>query len=176
LIVRDVLGWPASETASLLKTSVAAANSALQRARATMREHLPARRADWSAGETSAAERAILERFIDAHERCDAVAAVAIAAQDLRITMPPNRSCFEGFETIAPLLERALGEGRDGDWRLVQTQANRMPTAASYLRRPGDSEFRAFKFDVLRIEDGVIAEITTFGAALFPAFGLPPTL
>ena len=44
------------------------------------------------------------------------------------------------------------------------------------LRRPGDSEFRAFKFDVLRIEDGIIAEITTFGAGLFPAFGLPPTL
>ena len=51
-----------------------------------------------------------------------------------------------------------------------------MPTAASYLRRPGDSEFRAFKFDVLRVVDGRIAEITTFGIELFPAFGLPPTL
>ena len=176
LIVRDVLGWPASETASLLETSVAAANSALQRARATMQEYLPARRAEWSAGEPSAEERALLERFIDAHERCDAAAAVAIAAQDLRITMPPNPFFFEGLETIAPLLERAFGEDRDGDWRLVPTQANRMPTAASYLRRPGDSEFRAFKFDVLRIEDGVIAEITTFGPALFPVFGLPSTL
>ena len=176
LIVRDVLGWPASESASLLATSVAAANSALQRARATMREHLPARRAEWSAGEPSAEERALLERFMDAHERCDAVAAVAIAAQDIRITMPPNMLCFEGLEAIAPLIERALGEDRDGDWRLVPTQANRMPTAASYLRRPGDTEFRAFKFDVLRIEDGAIAEITTFGAGLFPAFGLPPSL
>jgi RNA polymerase sigma-70 factor (ECF subfamily) len=54
--------------------------------------------------------------------------------------------------------------------------ANRMPTAASYLRRPGDTEFRAFKFDVLRIEDDQIAEITTFGTTLFPAFGLPPVL
>lgn len=176
LIVRDVLGWPASETASLLQTSVAAANSALQRARATMQEHLPARRAEWSAGEPRAAERALLARFIDAHERCDAAAAVAIAAQDIRITMPPNPFCFEGLAAIAPLLARALGEDRDGDWRLVPTQANRMPTAASYLRRPGDSAFRAFKLDVLRIEDGVIAEITTFGAGLFPAFGLPPTL
>jgi RNA polymerase sigma-70 factor (ECF subfamily) len=176
LLVRDVLGWPASETASLLETSVAAANSALQRARATMQEHLPARRAEWSAGEPSAEELALLERFIDAHERCDAAAAVAIASQDIRITMPPNPFCFEGLEAIAPLLERAFGEDRDGDWRLVPTRANRMPTAASYLRRPGDSEFRAFKFDVLRIEDGVIAEITTFGAGLFPAFGLPPTL
>jgi RNA polymerase sigma-70 factor (TIGR02960 family) len=176
LIVRDMLGWPASETASLLETSVAAANSALQRARATMQEHLPARRAEWSAREPSAEGRALLARFIDAHERCDAAAAVAIAAPDMRITMPPNPFHFEGLAAIAPLLERAFGEERDGDWRLVPTQANRMPTAASYLRRPGDSAFRAFKLDVLRIEHGVIAEITTFGAGLFPAFGLPPTL
>ena len=58
----------------------------------------------------------------------------------------------------------------------MPTTANRMPAAASYLRRPGDTEFRAFKFDVLRIEDGQIAEITTFGADLFPAFGLQLTL
>ena len=175
-IVRDVLGWPARETASLLETSVAAANSALQRARATMQEHLPAHRAEWPARELSDEERALLERFIDAHERCDAAAVVALSAQDIRITMPPNPFHFEGIEAFAALLERGFGEDRDGDWRLVPTQANRMPTAASYLRRPGDSEFRAFKFDVLRIEDGEIAEITTFGAALFPAFGLPPTL
>ena len=176
LILRDVLGWPADETASLLETSVAAANSALQRARATMQEHLPARRTDWPAAAPTAEERALLERFIDAHERCDAEAALAIAAPDLRITMPPDLMRFDGLDAIRPLLERAFGEDRDGDWRLVPTQANRMPTAASYLRRPGDSVFRAFKFDVLRIEDGAIAEITTFGAGLFPAFGLRPTL
>ncbi|MHB8646890.1 MAG: RNA polymerase subunit sigma-70 [Thermomicrobiales bacterium] len=176
LIARDVLGWPASQTASLLDTSVAAANSALQRARATMQEHLPARRAEWSAREPSTEERALLARFIDAHERCDAAAAVSIASQDIRITMPPNPFCFEGLGAIAPLLARAFGENRDGDWRLVPTRANRMPTAASYLRRPGDSAFRAFKLDVLRVEGGVIVEITTFGTVLFPAFGLPPTL
>jgi RNA polymerase sigma-70 factor (ECF subfamily) len=176
LIARDVLGWPANETASLLETSVAAANSALQRARATMQGHLPSRRAEWPAREPSDGERALLVRFIDAHERCDAAAVVAIAAQDIRITMPPNPFRFEGLAAFTPLLERAFGEERDGDWRLVPTQANRMPTAASYLRRPGDSQFRAFKLDVLRIEEGAIAEITTFGAALFPAFGLPPTL
>ena len=76
-------GWPASETAAALGTSVAAANSALQRARATMQSHLPGQRAEWSAGEPSAAERELLEQFIAAHERLDAEAAVAIAARDL---------------------------------------------------------------------------------------------
>jgi RNA polymerase sigma-70 factor (TIGR02960 family) len=89
LIARDVLGWPAIETASLLETSVAAANSALQRARATMQEHLPAQRSEWTAGEPSAEERALLVQFIDAHQRGDAALAVSIASQDLRITMPP---------------------------------------------------------------------------------------
>jgi RNA polymerase sigma-70 factor (TIGR02960 family) len=176
LLARDVLGWPAAETASLLETSVAAANSALQRARTTLQAHLPSRRADWSAGVPSDEERALLGQFIDAHERCDAAAAMALVARDLRISMPPDGLLFEGLEVIAPLLERAFGPARDGDWRLVPTRANRMPTAASYLRRPGDTQFRAFKFDLLRIDNGAIAEITTFGAALFPAFGLPPVL
>ncbi len=95
---------------------------------------------------------------------------------DIRVTMPPHPVCFDGVEAIAPLLERAFGPDRDGDWRLLPTRANRMPAAASYLRRPGDSVFRPFKFDVLRIEGSVIGEITTFGPALFPAFGLPATL
>jgi RNA polymerase sigma-70 factor (ECF subfamily) len=90
--------------------------------------------------------------------------------------MPPNLAVYEGIDEVAPLLQHAFVDQPDGDWRLVPTQANRMPTAASYLRRPGDTEFRAFKFDVLRISDGAIAEITTFGDKLFPAFGLPPTL
>ena len=171
-----MLGWPASQTADLLDMSVAAANSALQRARATMREHLPARRGDWSAGRLSATERELLDQFIDAHERCDAAAAVAIAARDIRVTMPPYSLCYDGVDAIAPLLDRAFGPDREGDWRLVPTAANRMPAAASYLRRPGDSQYRAFKIDVLRVDGGVIREITTFGAALFPAFGLPPAI
>ena len=173
LIARDVLGWPASETASALGTSVAAANSALQRARATMQSHLPPRRTEWSAHEPSAQERALLEQFIAAHERLDAEAAIAVAAQDLRITMPPNPSIFDGRDAIRPLMADAAAMG---DWRLFPVAANRMPAAASYLRRPGDSQFRAFKLDVMRVEAGLIAEVTTFGAELFPAFGLAPTL
>lgn len=173
LIARDVLGWPASETAGLLETSVAAVNSALQRARATMAEHLPAQRAEWSAGAVGAEERELLRQFIDAHERCDVAAAVQIAARDIRITMPPYPYRYVGTDAMVPLMARA---GDEGTWRLVPTTANRMPTAASYLRRPGDSEFRAFKLDVMRIGNGRIAEITTFGPALFPSFGLAQTL
>jgi len=173
LIARDVLGWPASEIASALDTSVPAVNSALQRARATMSAHLGPRRADWSAGEPTAEERALLDKFIDAHERGDAALAVSIASEELRITMPPAPMLFQGLETIGPLLQNAL---REGDWRLVATTANRMPTAASYLRAPGDTIHRAFKLDVLRVVDGKITEITTFGPALFPQFGLPATL
>lgn len=176
LLARDVLGLTAAETAELLDTSIAAANSALQRARVTMQKHLPSHRTDWERREPSADERTLLAQFIDAHERCDAEAAIAAAASDIRITMPPLPMCFNGLAHVAELIERAFGPDREGDWRLVPTNANRMAAAASYLRRPGDTEFRAFKMDVLRVEDGAIAEITTFGHALFPAFGLPAIL
>lgn len=175
-IARDVLGWPASDTAEALAISVAAANSALQRARLTMHQQLPSRRTDWAAHELTAEERQLLDRFIDAHERCDAAAAIAIAATDIRVTMPPVPACFDGIDAVSGLLVRAFGPERDGDWRLVPTSVNRMPAAASYLRRPGDSLFRAFKLDVLRIDGRQIDEITTFGISLFPALGLPDVL
>ncbi len=176
LLVRDVLGRPAEETAGLLETSVAAANSALQRARATMRQHLPERRSQWPARRPSAEERELLEKFIDAHERCDAAAAVAVTSQDIRVTMPPYPWCFDGLDALMPLMERAMGPDRDGDWRLVPTGANRMPAAASYLRRWDDGEFRAMKLDVLRTDGDRIVEITTFGPTMFPGFGLPMIL
>ena len=100
--------------------------------------------------------------------------AVALAREDIRVTMPPYPMVYDGVDAIRPLLEQGLTE--PGEWRLVATRANRMPAAACYLRAHGETEFRAFKIDVLRIEDGRIAEITTFGNALFPAFGLAPTL
>src|SRR4029079_19350995 len=144
LVARDVLGWSANEAAELLDTSVAAANSAGQRARATMQQHLPARRSEWSAPDLDEEERSLLERFIDAHERCDAAAAIAIAGEDIRLTMPPAPFCFEGIDAIGPSLATAFGVEREGDWRLVPTQANRMPAAASHPRRLGDSGISAF--------------------------------
>ncbi len=172
LIARDVLGWPASETAAALGTSVAAANSALQRARATLQAYLPPSRADWSAAEPSAQEQALLAAFIDAHERLDAEAAIALAAQDLRITMPPFPQRFDRPEAIRSLMAEATTMG---EWRVLPAAANRMPAAAGYLRPPGEAIFRAFKLDVIRVQAGLIAEVTTFNAELFPAFGLPAT-
>jgi RNA polymerase sigma-70 factor (ECF subfamily) len=177
LILRDVLEWSAAEAAALLDTSVAAANSALQRARATLREQLPERRADRSASaDLSADERALLHGFIETHERGDTAAAAAMLRDDVRVTMPPNPWLYEGREAIMGLMVTAFDRESMGDWRLVPTRANRQPAAASYLRRPGDSVYRAFKLDVLRVEDGAIAEITTFHSDLFAAFGLAETL
>ena len=175
-IVRDVLGWPADQTAGLLGTSVAAANSALQRARSTMQQNLATRRSEWSAPALGAQDKELLEKFIDAHERGDAAAAVAVAAQEIRITMPPYPFLYEGIDAMKSLLDRAFGSGQEGDWRLLPTAANRMPAAGSYLRRWGDSRFRPFKIDVLHTRGGLIAEVTTFGPGLFPAFGLPDVL
>jgi RNA polymerase sigma-70 factor (TIGR02960 family) len=172
LILRDVLDWSASETASLLEMSVAAANSALQRARATLEERLPARGLEASAADPS--ERELLERLVDAHERADVAAAVALMRDDIRVTMPPNPWCFEGLDAVRPILEEGLPG--PGTWRLVLTRANRMPAAATYLRTWDDTEYRAFKIDVIRIEGGKVAEFTTFDNSLFEAFGLPATL
>jgi hypothetical protein len=87
--------------------------------------------------------------------------------------MPPHPWVFDGRDAVAKLAREGLSPD---EWRLVPTRANRMPTAASYHRAPGDTEWRAFKLDVIRVKDAKIAEITTFDATLFPAFGLPPTL
>jgi RNA polymerase sigma-70 factor (TIGR02960 family) len=176
LLLRDVQGWPAVETAQMLDMSVAAANSALQRARATLREQLPERSADWASTEPTLEERDLLAKFIDTHQREDAHGAIALMREDIRITMPPHPWCFNGIAEVGPMLVAAFGPDRPGDWRLLPTMANRMPTAASYLRAPSHAEFRAFKFDVIRVAGGKVAEVTTFGPELFPAFGLPLTL
>jgi RNA polymerase sigma-70 factor (ECF subfamily) len=172
LILRDVLGWSAVEAAAMLEISVPAANSALQRARASIGDELPEPRPS----ELTEAERRLLEGFIDTHERADTAGAVALMREDIRVTMPPHPFLYEGRDALAPLLERAFGADSLGDWKLVPTAVNRMPAAASYLRRPGDSLYRAFKLDVLRERDGLAAEITTFDAALFDALGLPAVL
>jgi RNA polymerase sigma-70 factor (ECF subfamily) len=173
LILRDVLEWPADQVAELLDLSVPAVNSALQRART----RLPAgRREEWAPADLSETERKLLEGFIDAHERGDTELTLSLITDDIRVTMPPQPFLFEGRVAIEGLLQQAYGPQREGDWRLVPTRANRQPAAASYLRAFGDDTYRAFKLDVIRARDGRIAEITTFDASLFEAFGLPPIL
>jgi RNA polymerase sigma-70 factor (TIGR02960 family) len=176
VILRDVLGWSAAETAALLDLSVAATNSALQRGRDTLRNELPERPSERPAtDELTEDEQRLLAGFIAAHEAGDAEASVAIMREDIRVTMPPQPMVFDGRDSIAPLLDTAFGPDGMGDWRLVPVRANRMPAAASYLRKRGETQWRAFKFDLLHVEDGGVAEITTFDATLFE-FGLPLVL
>jgi RNA polymerase sigma-70 factor (ECF subfamily) len=173
LVLRDGLGWSARDTARAIDSSVAATNSALQRARATLQRQLPERRQDWSVTSPTEEERELLARFIDAHERHDATAAAAMLRDDIRITMPPHDMVFEGIEVVAPALETAFGVEEVGDWRLLPTSANRMPAAASYLRPWGETEFRGFKLDVVQVVGGKVRAVTTFGPSRFEDFGLP---
>jgi RNA polymerase sigma-70 factor (ECF subfamily) len=172
LIMRDVLEWSAAETADALEMTVAGVNSALQRAKATLRAQ-PEDRFARRTTEPSDEEMDLLHRFIAAHERADFAGQAELLREDVVITMPPNPMRYVGLADVAELQETAKGMG---EWKLVPIAANRMPAAASYLRAPGDDTFRAFKLDVLRIEGDRIAEVTTFNADLFEAFGLEATL
>jgi hypothetical protein len=174
LILRDVLDWSAKETAAQLDTSVAGVNSALQRARATLRDKLPSRD-ELRPTASSEVERELLARYLDAHQRGDVDGLTELVHDDIRITMPPHPFVYDGVAALPPLFQAAFG-GALGDWLLVPARANRQLAAANYLREPGSDTYRAFKLDVLRFGAGRIAEITTFDATLFDAFGLPPTM
>jgi RNA polymerase sigma-70 factor, ECF subfamily len=177
LILRDVLGWSARDAAELLEASVASVNSALQRARATLRERLGERRTHWAGSpEQSEQERELLRRYVDAHERADADALAALLREDARLTMPPHPTWYAGREAVMVAARQGF-DPEFGRLRTLVTAANRQPAAAHYLRRPGESEYRSLALDVLRVEGGRVAEISSFVLpGLFPAFGLPPTL
>jgi RNA polymerase sigma-70 factor, ECF subfamily len=179
LILRDVLGWSAKETAVLLETTVAAANSALQRARATLKPHLPERRLE-SPSEPTGDERALVGRYMDAHERRDFAALAGLLREDARLTMPPTPSWFEGREAIVGLFAswlRPQSPAYVGEVRRVPVGANGQPGSAGYLRRPGDSAYRPLGLEFIRIESGQVAELTMFVSPdLFPAFALPQSL
>jgi RNA polymerase sigma-70 factor (ECF subfamily) len=178
LILRDVLGWSANETAALLGGSVAAVNSALQRARAALKEHLPPRRSEWASGrEASGEERTLLRRYMAAHEEGDGDALVDLIREDARFTMPPEPVVIVGSRPMVDFwVEGGFGSDSFGHFRCVLTRANMQPAVAIYLQRPGDSEYRPLSLDVLRIEEGAVAEVTTFGLENPEAFGLPPSL
>lgn len=180
LILRDVLDWSANDTADALSTSVAAANSALQRARTTMKA-LHATTSNGAATAPTAEERVVLAQFIEAWERSDIAAIAALLREDARWSMPPAPLWHGSREVIVAAMRVALGpasRAQLGQMRQVALDgANRQPACAIYLRSRGDEQYHAFGINVLRIEDGKIAEVTAFlDARLFPAFGIPSSL
>ncbi len=174
LIVRDLLGWSASETASLVNTTTTAVNSALQRAHSTLRALLPGR-SEWSRPvDLSTADREMLEQYIAAHERGDTDTVLTLVREDLHVSMPPDPQTWRSRIAYA---DYAFGSEPPGRWRVRPTRANGQPAVAFYLRRWGDdTTYRATALQVLRIEAGLITEIVAFQYPhLFDAFGLPPT-
>ncbi|GAA0627194.1 RNA polymerase subunit sigma-70 [Kribbella sandramycini] len=176
LIFRDVLGWSAKETAAALDLTVAAANSALQRARPVLRAQLPPHRAEWSVTASTAAEQALLRKYVDAWEAGDPDALTELMHADVRITMPPYPFWFQGRDAARQTLIPNLDPTYRGDWRFLITSVNRQPTLAAYLREPGDTAYRPFGLDVFRIEAGLIAELTAFEYNDFRRHNLPDYL
>jgi len=180
LILRDVLGWSAKEAASALDASVASANSALQRARATLREHLPERRLEWRLplGPTEE-ELAVVRRYVEAVERADLNALVDLLAEDVRAIMPPWPMWYAGRDAVLATLAASWDPALPdyvGRFRMVPTAANGLPAVGAYLRGPAGDTFNAFAIGVLRVEGGRIVEMSAFhDAGLFPVFGLPMT-
>ncbi len=171
LLFRDVLEWSAKEVAAQLDATVASVNSALQRARSTLREQLPERREDWAATTDEHAD--LLRRYVDAHEQADVEGFAALLHEDARLTMPPHPMWFDGRATIAAASARGF-DPAFGSLRSVVTAANRQPAVAHYLRPPEADEYRPLALDVLRVEHGRIVEIVSFvEPELFEAFGLP---
>ncbi|MGH9214081.1 MAG: RNA polymerase subunit sigma-70 [Acidimicrobiales bacterium] len=173
LILRDVHRFTAKETASILDTTVPAVNSALQRARETMRQFQPPGRSDRSTPPAPSADQsALLQRYIDAHEAADPAAVIALLREDARLTLCPAGTSWEGRDAITPSFMKNMN--RYGRFRCIPTRANTQPAVAFYLRRWDDAAFRAFSIVVLSIEGAAITDITTFATPqLFPTFGLP---
>ena len=176
LILRDALDWSADETAAVLEMSVAAANSALQRARATMKEQLPVRRLEWAtAADAEDAERSLLQTYMDAFERHDDRQLVALLREDVRLAMPPHPTWYEGREAVAAFLAGVLFAPGAEARRLVPTRANRQPAFGIYHGVGAGA--RPSSIHVVGIESGLVADMHFFlYPELFPAFGLPDTL
>lgn len=171
LVLRDVLGFPASEVAGHLGTTPAAINSALIRARAGLR---PDRDLQDVPLPRSAAETAVIDRFVDAFERFDLDRLVALLTEDAKLVMPPEPVEFRGPRAIAGYLEGHLwGQ----ELKFVPTRANNQPAFVLYLADPCVPLWRASSLVVLRVRGNQISTLTRFGdLGLLARFGLPRTL
>jgi RNA polymerase sigma-70 factor (ECF subfamily) len=174
LVLREVLRWRADEVAVLLETSVAAVNSALQRARATV-----------GAADTGAVDRApdpldaddaaLLGRYVEAFEAYDIDALVALLHQDATQSMPPWALWLSGPTDIGRW-HLGPGGGCRGS-RLVPVMANGSPAYAQYKPAADGSALVPWAIHLLHLREGRIVRITNFvGERLFEHFGLPPRL
>jgi RNA polymerase sigma-70 factor (ECF subfamily) len=175
LILCEVLHWKASEAAELLETSVAAVNSALQRARATLDE------ADISATGTAPSldgpDRDLLERYVDAFERYDMQALAALIYEDATQSMPPYELWLRGRDHILDWFV-GPGAGCRGSRVLPTVDANGRPAFGQYRPSTTGKGHDPWALQVLEVEDGRIVDFTFFLATerLFPLFGLPARL
>lgn len=183
-IFRDVLGWSAKGVADHLDMTVAGVNSALQRARESLRRHLPPDRSDWVSSGNSQEERDLLSRYVAATEASDISALTALLHEDARCGQQPGASghhgpdpaWYSGRETIRSAWAPALGGPDAATLRLVPTRANGQPAAAVYFWDAASEGWRAFGLDVVHVREGLIDEINAFVPELFPMFGLPMVL
>ncbi|WNG14119.1 sigma-70 family RNA polymerase sigma factor [Cystobacter fuscus] len=173
LLLTEVLGWSAAETAESLDTSVASVNSALQRARATLATHdLTQARAP-----LSDAQSTLVDQYVEAFERYDVTALTQLLHQDATLSMPPYSLWLRGHEAISAWL-LGRGSGCRGS-RLVPTLACGSPAFGQY--RPGSEPgqpHQPWALLVLELSDDRITAMNSFldTAALFPRFGLPKEL
>jgi RNA polymerase sigma-70 factor (ECF subfamily) len=175
LILCEVLRWQAIEVAELLETSVASVNSALQRARASLggEEGVSAATVSASGDGMDAQTRAMLEKYVDAFERYDVEALVAMLHEDAVLSMPPYDLWLTGPETIGRWF---AGPGIDcAGSKLIPTSANGLPAFGQYRPSGPGGAHEPWALQVLEISGGKIIGFNSFldTARMFPLFGLP---
>jgi len=177
LVLRDVLGFRAPETAAVLGCTLDAANNLLKRARATITGHLPPGGRDHAPLPGSAREQQITARFADAFERSDVAAIVALLTDDAWLTMPPLPLEYQGRDMIGHFLHAVSFRHGTRPSRLVPTRANGQPAFGRYLRDPHAPVGHAHGLIVLTLAGDRISTITGFNDnSVLARFGLPRTL
>lgn len=178
LLLRDVLGYTATEVAPMLQTSVAGVNSALQRARAALAQARSAGHVSRPHVQPAAAiEHEIVGRLVAAWHAADVASIVAILTEDALLTMPPLPDRYVGRDAIGSFLATGPADGRLDRFRLIPTRANRQPAVAAYWRETDDGPYHAHGVIVLAIKGHAIASLARFADPdLFNRFGLPTTL
>lgn len=177
LVLRDVLGYRASEVAEILDTSQASVTSALHRARTALDAGPAGGGRDRAPLPSSREERELVARFTEAFEGGDVDGVVSLLSEDALLTMPPEPIEYRGMEAISRFLSTVPAGGRLEMFRLVPTRANGQPALGCYLRDPQAPIAHAYGLMVLTLSGHRISAITGFpDTSVFPHFGLPRTL